>query len=299
MSKWLPMACAGLLLGSSVAKEQHAVSIELGQRVTVLGDREQGLRYFPDERLGVIERASECRVLVTAGRKTVLLNGKDMFHLRVVGTVLSPGEAGTFDNGYAGVSGVYRAGAKELLAFYHAEDHEGMPRIRANNVQGFYCSIGLAVSNDDGASFGKVGPVLTDSRSKDLDGHTDQGVGEPSVTLDRSGKFLLMYYTSHSRLDGRGVQICLARCPVDEAGKADAWQKFHNGGFVEPGLGGRDTPVLSGKALVADAIFPHVTYCANLDRYVMVYCLNAYNEFKSSPDRSGIYVAFSEDGISW
>jgi hypothetical protein len=219
--------------------------------------------------------------------------------LQVAGEVLLPGETGSFDNGYAGVNGVYRTGAKELLAFYHAEDHEKMPRISANGVQGFYCSIGLAVSVNDGISFRKIGPVLTDNRGKDLHGHTDQGVGEPCITRDPSGKFLRMYYTSHSRVGRRGVQICLARCPVGEAHKVTAWRKFHEGTFTEHGLGGHDTPVLSGKSIGADAVFPHVTYSATLGKYVMVYCLNAYREFKTAPGRSGIYVAFSKDGISW
>jgi hypothetical protein len=71
------------------------------------------------------------------------------------------------------------------------------------------------------------------------------------------------------------------------------------GNFGEPGLGGRDTPVLSGEAFGGDEIMPHVTYCTSLGKYVMVFCVNAYREFGSAPKRSGIYAAFAKDGITW
>jgi hypothetical protein len=297
------LVAAHVALGISVCPAAwsgpgDALSVRLGPRITLLGDREQGLRYFPDGGLAIVERTPECRVLMAAGNRTVLLRGTDMRHLRVAGEVLAPGEAGAFDNGYAGVSGVYKSGTNQLLAFYHAEDHEGMPRL-ANGVPGFYCSVGLAISRDNGATFRKVGPILTSSRPKDLRGHPDQGVGEPCVTRDASGEFLYVYYTSHSRLGGRGVQICMARCPVRAASEATAWRKLHEGAFGEPGIGGRDTPVLSGEAVGADAVFPHVTYCSGLGKYVMVYCVNAYQELGAAPRRSGIYAAFSSDGLRW
>ena len=39
------------------------------------------------------------------------------------------GKPGEFDNGYAGISAVVRAGTGEMLAFYHAEDQEGMKSV--------------------------------------------------------------------------------------------------------------------------------------------------------------------------
>jgi hypothetical protein len=280
------------------APAQTDIAVHLGARTTLLGDGEQGLRYFPDGRLGIIERDPEYRVLMAAGVRSVLLRGPDMRHLRVVDTVIAPGAAGTFDNGYAGVNAIYQSGADELLAFYHAEDQEGMPRL-SNGVHGFYCSIGLAVSRDNGVTFLKNGPVLTSSQAKDLHGRPDQGVGAFCVTRDSSGKFLYLYYTSHSRVGGRGVQICLARCPVEAAKEGFAWRKFHAGEFGEPGLGGRDTPVLSAATFGGDGIMPHVTYSAALRQYVMVFCVNAYPEFGTTPKRSGIYAAFSNDGLTW
>jgi hypothetical protein len=118
------------------------------------------------------------------------------------------------------------------------------------------------------------------------------------LLAEPSGKFLFAYYTSHEPIGGRGAQICLACCRVRDAMKPGAWQKFHNDGFSEPGLGGRDTPVMSSGAPQADALFPHVVFAPTLRQFIMVFCVNAWRE-RERAERSGFHVAFSEDGIVW
>jgi hypothetical protein len=218
-----------------------------------------------------------------------------------VGQVLKPGQPESFDNGYAGISGVARnPGTGDLLAFYHAEDHEGMPPI-PGGIPGFYCSVGLAVSKDDGASFRKLGSVITGSLPKDLKGRADQGCGDLCVVADADRRYLYLYYTDHSRIDNRGVQICMARCPLADAGTTGKWKKYHNGAFEEPGLGGKETPVLSAPAMLADAIFPQVTFVRELHCYIMVFNITVYWEFGlgMKPSQSGIYIASSQDGVHW
>jgi hypothetical protein len=48
----------------------------------------------------------------------------------------------------------------------------------------------------------------------------------------------------------------------------------------------------------ADALFPQVVFLPALRQYVMMVCLNAWREI-GKPERSGIYAAFSVDGIHW
>jgi len=168
-----------------------------------------------------------------------------------------------------------------------------------NGVPGFYCSVGLARSADSGKTFEKLGPALTSSVPKDPKGLADQGVGEVTVLAEPSGRYLYAYYTSHARADGRGVQICMARCSVADAARPDAWRKLHDGRFDEPGLGGRDTPVVSAKGLGADAFLPHVVYCEPLRKFVMLFCINAFRELGAGPRQSGIYLVSSDDGIHW
>jgi hypothetical protein len=273
----------------------------LGKREVILESGRYGLKYFPDECLAFVQTTPPIRVLMAAGVSTTLLEGRDMKSLMPHGQVLKSGKPGSFDNGYAGISGVARdPGTGDLLAFYHAEDHEGMPPI-PGGIPGFYCSVGLAVSTDNGTSFRKMGPVITGSLPKDLKGRADQGCGDLCVVADSDHRYLYVYYTDHSRIDNRGVQICMARCPIKDAGKADLWRKYHNGAFEEPGLGGKDTPVLSAQAMGADAIFPQVTFVEKLHRYVMVFNITVYREFsqETKPEQSGIYIASSQDGIRW
>jgi hypothetical protein len=274
----------------------------LGKREVILASGQHGLNYFPDECLAFVQTKPRIRVLMAASVSTYLLEGRDMKSLASRGEVLRPGKPGSFDNGYAGISGVARdPGSGDLLAFYHAEDHEGMPPI-PGGIPGFYCSIGLAVSNDDGASFQKLGPVITGSRPKDAKGRSDQGCGDLCVAADADHRYLYLYYTDHSRSDNRGVQICMARCPLDAAaGKVDRWKKYHQGAFEEPGLGGKETPVMSAQSMLADAIFPQVTFVRELGRYIMVFNITVYKEFGlgMKPSQSGIYIAYSQDGVHW
>lgn len=295
------LICTGLLIcRPALSGGTDSITAQLADSQVLLADGAHDLHAFPDAHLTILDADPKCRVLLVAGVKTWLMEGPDMRSLSPVRAVLSPGPAGSFDNGYAGIFGVHREEASgELLAFYHAEDHEDMPRL-PNGVPGFYASIGLAVSRDDGLTFGKLGSALTGSQAKDTGGRPDQGVGEGSIVVDHTGAYLYCYYTDHSRADGRGVQICLARSPLSSGGRPGAWEKHNEGAFSQPGLGGRDTPVLSAHDRQADAAFPHVTYYPELGRYVVVFCIVAYSDLRTGDsETSGIYLATSEDGIHW
>jgi len=271
--------------------------VELGPPETVLADKALGLRYFPDGGLAMVRTKPDCRVIVSAGVSSFLLEGTEMGKFIKATKVLEKGKSGEFDNGYAGINAVVSAPSGELLAFYHAEDQEGMKSV-GNGIPGFYCRVAMAVSKDSGRTFEKHGPILSGQLPKDPGGRGDQGVGEPWVFPEPKGKFLYAYYTSHDRVDGRGVQICMARCPMADAMKPDAWKKFYDGGFSEAGIGGKDTPVVTSGQQGADALFPQVTFIPALRQFVMMFCLNVWREC-DKPERSGIYAAFSDDGILW
>jgi len=287
-----------LLLASLAALcAAEPARVVLGEQETVLADGELGLRYFPDERLAVVRTEPDCRVIVAAGVASFLLEGPAMGKFTKATKVLEKGGPGEFDNGYAGISAAVRAPSGELLAFYHAEDQEGMKTI-GHGIPGFYCRVALAVSKDGGRTFEKSGPILSGQLPKDPGGRSDQGVGEPWVFAEPKGEFLYAYYTSHERVNGRGAQICMARCPVADALKPGAWKKFHAGGFTEAGLGGKDTPVMTSGREDADALFPHVVFVHAMRQFMMTFCLNAWRE-GGKPERSGFYAAFSNDGIHW
>jgi hypothetical protein len=233
---------------------------------------------------------------------TFLVSGPDLNSLHPEAEVLRPGFPGSFDGDYAGVGGiVVDEDRKHVIALYHAEDHAGMPRIGYNKVPGFYASVGLATSTDGGRSFRKVGPILTSNAPKNPEGgHPAQGLGDPTVCRSRDGQYLMAYYSEHSRVDGRGVQIGLARSPVSAGGRPGTWRKFLEGSFSQPGLGGKETPVIGMQKIQADAHNPSVVYVEPFRKYVMVFCCLAYADFETKrADRSGFYLASSDDGITW
>ena len=297
--KRLLMLLTVLLLAPLV--ELHAADysdrVKLGPPETVLADKALGLRYFPDGRLAVVRTKPDCRVILSAGVSSFLLEGPALGQFTKATKILDKGQPGEFDNGYAGINAAVQAKKGELLAFYHAEDQEGMKTV-GNGIPGFYCSVALAVSVDDGTTFAKRGRILTSQAPKDSNGRGDQGVGEPCVFAEPKGEFLYAYYTSHERVDGRGVQICMARCPTADALQPGAWIKYYANGFTEPGLGGKDTPVVTSGQPGADALFPHVIFVPALRQFVMTFCLNVWRE-GGKPEQSGCYVAYSGDGIHW
>ena len=294
---WRSVYAAALLLPPVLYGAGDARRVALGPPDTVLADNALGLRYFPDERLAVVRTTPDCRVLVAAGNASYLLEGPELGKFTKATKVLEKGRAGAFDNGYAGITAAVRAPSGELLAFYHAEDQEQMATV-GNGIPGFYCSVALAVSQDDGRTFEKRGQILSGQLPKDPRGRGDQGVGEAWVFAEPKGAFLYSYYTSHERVDGCGVQICMARCPLADALKPGAWEKFYEGGFTEAGLCGKDTPVMTSGQKNADALFPHVVFIPALHQFMMTFCMNVWRE-GDKPERSGLYAAFSDDGIHW
>jgi hypothetical protein len=249
---------------------------------------------------------------MVCGDSTYIWAGTSFATAAPVAKVLWPGGAGSVDNNYAGIGGIYhdRQG-KRMLGFYHAEDKEGIGKVEINDVQGFYGTICVAEVPDNGNAFRKLGPGITADRPKLLRGwETEggprgawlaQGVGEPSVCIDAKGKNLLCYYTEWSNRLKRGVQICVAQSPIEESGLPGSWKKYFRVGFTEPGLGGHETPVISAGRR-ADTYTPHVQYIEAWRRYVMVFGVGVGSEIHGRPLKaleSGIYITTSLDGVNW
>jgi len=233
--------------GQTDALQPGHITASLGKREVILASGQHGLKYFPDECLAFIQTSPQIRLLMAADKSTVLLVGRDMKSLVHRGEVLKPGRPGSFDNGYAGIGGVVRdPRTGKLFAFYHAEDHEGMRPI-AGGIPGFYCCVALAVSHDNGTSFRKLGPIIKSHQPKDVKGRSDQGCGDLCAAADADHRYVYVYYCDHSRIDNRGVQICLARCPIEDVERTERWRKYYDGMFNRPGLGGKDTPVMSAQ----------------------------------------------------
>jgi hypothetical protein len=214
---------------------------------------------------------------------TVLFQGRDVGTAIPVTKVLEPSNTpGTYDQRYAGIGGIVRIG-KKIIAVYHSEKPTG--GTNEFGIPRFYASIGVAVSHDNGMSFQKLGPAITGKPEDPNWKGTAQGNGDPTLCIDHTGKWLLCYYTEHSRRDPltkkeRSVITCVARSPIEELGRPGTWNKYFDGDFSEPGLGGRDSEVMNCWA-------PNVTYLNELKRYIMV------------GNRGAVGFADSSDGLKW
>lgn len=278
-------------------------SIELGPQETLLRSGQLGLTYFPDEGTALVARQPTLSLMLTARDASYIVEGSSLQQLTRATQVLGPGSPGEFDNGYAGISAVIRL-SSTYYGFYHAEDHEGLPPL-PGNIPGFYASVGLARS-DDGVTWRKVGQVLVSNQSKTYTAYPnqgDRGLGEPGAVVSRDGRYVYLYYTEHSRLNGRGVDICVARADVSNGPPLPGtFRKYYLGNFSEPGIGGKDSPVVTASEFdAANALEGHVTYSAKVQKYLMVFGVDAYKERTSGmlPLVSGLYSAWSSDAVSW
>jgi len=281
-----------------------------------------GLRYFPDEgtsilsydpfRIMVADGFAKSSVVVTAAVAT-----NPLMNLSQATTVVVPGTPTDFDNGYAGISAVYRHADGTYYGFYEAEDQVGTGTIPGTSIPGFYARIGIA-SSPDGATWTKGGYVIESFvRKRTPDGVTvqyDQGTAEPGAIASADGKWLYLYYTEHSRVNpiggARNVEICMARADLSAwppalsatLGPVTGFAKYYQGSFSTDGIDGYDSPVVAPPTATSNSLEGHVAYSSALRKYVMIYGVDAWRE-RSEPSPlavvSGLYAGFSDDGIAW
>lgn len=260
-----------------------------------------GLNFFNDITVGVISYSTdEVQLITAANTSSYILSGNSISDLTEVSQVATP-EPNTFYKNYIGLGQLIRDPQGIMYSVFHAEEHDGS--ILPGNIPGFYSSIGLGVSYDNGASFElNSEPIIQNIYDINYDnGAGDGGLGEPSITFSKDSSEVYIYYVDHNRT-GRGVNICMVKFNVNADGSPDfstCYYLDNNNTFTSSVI--RSQEVVAGLGY-ADAIFPHVTYNAFIDKYIMVYSLNHYGEFNSGADipvESGIYYRLSDDGISW
>jgi hypothetical protein len=276
------------------------IKITLGPHQTVFDANYAGLNYFPDEPISIISSRPHS-FLIVAGNKTILMRGRTFETAWPVRDVLTPGKPGDFDSGYAGITSIVMDD-KKILALYHAEDHVG-GKISYSPVNRAYWSVGLATADINDSVFTKQGQILTGSVKKEEMKPTDDhlGIGDATIIKDADGRFYFAYFSDLTHRANRGVVIGMARCPVDSGAAPGSWKKFHEGNFNEPGLGGREYPVvLPPSSFPSDVFAPHVTYVETAKKYIMTCNVMAHADHeKQKAEQGGIYYALSDDGIKW
>lgn len=181
-----------------------------------------------------------------------------------------------FDQNYAAPGSVLQINGKWFM-FYHGESHECAGHFP------FHAGIGLATS-EDGYFWTRQGQILStwEERPACQEARAS-GVGYPSA-VQHDG-YIYLYFVSWTLEEADATHV--ARCEVERILASDCWKKYFQGDWVEPGLGGHSTQVLSRSS-------EEELYLAT----PQVQLING--EFRGIFETNlGFVTATSQDGIMW
>ena len=246
----------------------------------------RGLRYWPDGNLGFVP---------SDRGKTIFLAANSERSARTIGTLEDPAASVTATGiDIKGISKTfaYRAGGPlyrdldsgMLLMVYHAERHY-------SGTYAFYSEIGMAASTDDGRTFHDLGIVLSPHVSPSSRGTVEMGGGTFAI---KDGYVYVFFRDTLS--PGIDVNLAVARASLEDVvaaakrGETAQFRKYFGGGFTEPGLAGRSSPLELGNPLNR---WMSVTYDTALDRFLIVI------DETMGQQRTLLSLIASKDGISW
>lgn len=138
--------------------------------------------------------------------------------------------------------------------------------------------IGAVVSYDNGASVIDLGIVLESGDAPDCNaknGFFATGHGDFSVVLDRQKQYFYFLFTNYGgNVSEQGV-VTARLAFADRANPAGAVHKYYRGEWIEPGIGGRMTPVFKANRAWqredADSHWgPSMHWNTYLERYVVL-----------------------------
>jgi hypothetical protein len=267
-------------------------SFTVGAEQNAIPPGTPGLQYTPDEQMSFLRAPDGSFELWAAGGGTYgayLFKTLDFSTLGTPTTVLTPSGPGTtaFDADYAGPGSVFPASnGTDLLMIYHGENHlygghdyPGTP---------FYATVGLARSHDDGMTWQKEGAIISGADPQQAT-QTEPGAGALAPSAIEVGGYIYVIYREmdlQSNVNG----FAIARAPIAGDAAPGTWQKYANGSFGTPGLGGTFTAlgIVLDPTLPADERQPNVSFNTYLNAYVM-----------TAVGNGGIYILTSPDLIAW
>lgn len=236
-------------------------------------------------------RDGRFHLINSTGSGPILTSGEDQFRLDTwravnLGRQVNP----------TWIEAVWQDPGGSILAWYHQERE----RVCGNQQRPAMPQIGAAISYDGGLSFTDLGLVLTSGDPVDCssqNGYFAGGHGDFSVRLDRDQQYFYFLFGNYGgEVANQG--IVAARLPYEDRFQpSGALQKYHRGGWGEPGLGGRVTPVfpaqVSWQSDATDSFWgPAIHWNTHLEQYVML--LNRSCCTPGFP-QEGIYISFNPD----
>lgn len=246
---------------------------------------------YPDTHTSFIKDATnQFRVFMAAGRDMYLFTGTNGNDLVPFGgganpkAVLGPSFVeGAPDENYASAGEVFvdPTNPNRLLAFYHGENH------CAQGWTTFVASILLASSLDGGQTWTRNGEVISGFNEQPC-ASAGRPTGAGELSAIKIGSYYYIYFITWA--PGIADEIHMARVPVDQIFNPSAYQKWNNGSFSTPGIGGTSTAVMKrdanqGMTFVSN---PGVSWNTYLQSYLSIARAN-----------NGFYFYTSPDGINW
>jgi hypothetical protein len=220
-----------------------------------------GLTYWPDGNIGFVSpdkfyAAGNSGSMLTTGtvndpaqtKRRVIMHTNQIFN-------------------YMGGGPVYVTQSGVMVLFYHAE-------VYLDGYENFHSSLGTAASWD-GINFYDTGTIITAGYNGIV-----EMCGAPFAV---NGEYIYVYFKDKLS-DGTNINLAVARAPIADFDHwSGQWQKYYQGGFTQPGLGGVSSSLGTGNKYNRWMDIERVG-----DKYYM-----------ALTDASAIYLLRSNDGINW
>ncbi|MFZ0800448.1 MAG: hypothetical protein WCA13_01755 [Terriglobales bacterium] len=188
-------------------------------------------------------------------------------------------------------------GAGNLLMVYTSARWTNLVKRSGN-----YGFLGLAKSTNDGLTWTDLGFIITANQRFKAGAsprYNEYDSGEGNLVPDPAGKYYYIYFpdkvTKGGFDHGHDTFFSVARVPMDallqsafgqeETGALPSFEKYYQGEWDQPGLGGFSTSILNPQSIAGD---PSVIWSEYLQRYVVIF-----------DDTGVISYAESGDGIHW
>lgn len=267
--------------------------------VTVLdhADRQHlGLHFWVDGTMGFHRQAGRTTVISpNGGRIARHVLGTGGFAGGVQDTHLEIGGARRRLDHASGGPLYHDEASGLLLLVYHGESFAN------GDPDDFYAFIGMAVSDDTGASFTDLGAIITSELAEDdPDRPRPFDVGSGAYVA-RDGWFLVYFHERGSQGRVRRRNLLVARAPIAEVVEAarqrqtPTFVKYFEGRFTEPGLGGLASELIPHAA--HPVLWFDTAWIEAIDSVLLVHSTVAMQ-----PDGVAGWnhaAALSRDGLNW
>lgn len=183
-----------------------------------------------------------------------------------------------------------------LYGWYHNEN----ANLSVNGKSKVIPRIGAVVSTNNGATWKDLGYILEAPRdsynTNTVNGFFCGGNGDCSAILDASREYLYIFFSSYNKnVAEQGVSVARMKWADRDQPAGKVW-KWHNGAWIEPGLGGLVTPFFPATrnwhSASPDAYWgPSIHWNTYLESYVIVLNRAVDANFRNE----GHYATFNRD----